>query len=237
MLKWKFGLVLAMVFGAGSAWSATETPRSVSVSGSCVRSVIPDRGAVVVTIEAKDSDAKRAQQAASRQYEEVRSRVAALGLPDGEITTTEYVSEEIREWEKDRQVSKGFHTRIGLRAETSDHGRLGEVIDIATREKIKNIGGLSLFISPKKIQLEKMACLKEASEQAKAKAESLAHALGAKVGEVLTISETSGPEYSPPTPFFGAAMVAADSSVRAAPRIEPGKTDISTSVQVTFGLK
>jgi uncharacterized protein YggE len=225
-----FGVIL-------SAAGATEPTRSVSVSGACTRSVIPDRGAVVVTIEARDADAKRAQVAATRQYEAVRSRVVGLYLADGEISTSEYVSEEVREWEKDRQISKGFRTRIGLRTETSDYGRLGEVIEIASREKVNTIGGLYLFVSTKKAQEEKMLCLKEASEHAKAKAESLARALGAKVGEVLTISETTGPEYSPPTPIYGGAMAMDAVSAKAAPRIEPGKTEISTSVLVTFGLK
>jgi uncharacterized protein YggE len=233
MLKKFLYLFFGVIF---SAVASGEPPRSVSVSGSCTHTVIPDRGAVVVTVEARDADAKRAQVAAARQYEAVRSRIDALRLTDGEISTSEYVSEEIREWEKDRQVSKGFRTRIGLRAETSDHGRLGEVIEIASREKVKTIGGLQLFVSTKKAQEEKMLCLKEASEHAKAKAESLAHALGAKVGEVLTILESSGPEYSPP-PMYAETMAMDAGSARAAPRIEPGKTEISTSVQVTFGLR
>ncbi len=232
---WLFGCGVLWVGAVASAGGA-EVPRSVSVSGSCTRNVIPDRGAVVLTIDAKDPDAKRAQLAANRQYEGVRSKIEGLRLPDGEISTVEYVSEEIREWEKDRQVSKGFHTRIALRAETSDHGRLGEVIEVATRERVKNVGGLQLFISSKKIQEEKMACLKEASEQARAKADSLAHALGAKLGEVQTIQENSGPEYSPPiAPMYGAPMEAM--AAKAAPRIEPGKTELSTTVQVSFGLK
>jgi uncharacterized protein YggE len=228
---------IGLVALAVSSANASEPPRSVAVSGYCQRNVIPDRGAVVATVDVRDADPKRAQSAATRQYESFRSKVGALRLPDGEISTVEYVSEEVREWEKDRQVSKGFHTRIGLRVETSDHARLGEVMALAAREGIKSVGGLELFVSTKKMLEEKMACLKDASAQAKSKAEALANALGAKVGEVLAITENSGPEAPPPRPMFARAMDVAEAKGAAEPTIVPGKTELSTSVQVTFGLK
>lgn len=215
---------------------AGDPPRVVSVSGACIRNVIPDRGAIVVIVDAKDADSRRAQTSATRQYESLRTKIASLKLPDGELSTSEYLSEEIREWEKDRQVSKGFHTRIGLRVETSDVGRLGEVIEIASRDGIHDLSGLQLFASTKKLLEEKMGCLKEASEQAKAKAESLAKALGAKVGEVLTIQENASPDSPSPPPMPRGMMAMAAKSV-AVPQIEPGKIEISTAVQVSFGLK
>lgn len=228
--------VLAILWSAAAI--AAEAPRTVSVSGNCVRQVIPDRGAVVVTVDAKDPDAKRAQVAATRQYEALRSKVLALKLADGEVSTAEYLSEEIREWDRNKLVSKGYHTRISLRAVTSDHGRLGEVIDAASREGIKQMSGLQLFVSTKKMLEEKMICLKDASEQARAKADSLAKALGAKVGDVLTIQESSGPDTPQPIPMFReAAMMDAQVVGKAAPSIDPGKTEISTTVQVSFGLK
>jgi uncharacterized protein YggE len=228
-------VLIAVFFSVGVL--AAEPPRTVSVTGNCVRSVVPDRGALTLTVEVKDPDAKRAQTAASRQYDALRGKIAALKLKDGEISTSEYISEEIREWEHSKMVSKGFHTRIGLRVETADHARLGEVIEIASREEIKEVSELRLFVSTKKMLDEKMACLREASEQARAKAESLASALGAKVGEVQKIEENSTPD-SPapgPVPMYRGAMSAM--AKVAAPTIDAGKTEISTAVQVTFGLK
>jgi uncharacterized protein YggE len=228
--------VLAGIALAIGTAHASET-RSVAVSGYCQRNVIPDRGAIVATVDVRDADPKRAQVGATRQYESFRSKVAALRLPDAEVSTVEYVSEEIREWQKDRQVSKGFHTRIGLRVETSDHARLGDVMALASREGLREVGGLQLFVSTKKMLEEKMACLKDASAQAKAKADALASALGAKVGDVLAISENAGPEAPPPVPMFARTMEVAGAKMASAPTIEPGKTELSTTVQVTFGLK
>lgn len=225
------GLIL---LSSGSTWAA-ETPRTVSVSGSCIRSVIPDRGAVTLTAEIKDSDAKRAQTAATRSYEAVRSKALGLKLPDAQLSTSEYTSEEVKEWEKDRMVSRGFRTRIGLRVETSDTARLGEVMEMASREGIKQISGMQLFVSSKKLLDEKMACLKEAAEQAKAKADTLAKSLGAKVGDVIAVQES--PSYTPVPMLQGTVAMGMAEERAPAPRIEAGKIEVSTSVNVTFGLR
>jgi uncharacterized protein YggE len=236
-MKMKVTWVLFAAIWSMGAAVAADAPRMVSVSGACMRNVIPDRGAVTITAEARDADAKRAQVAANRSYEAVRAKAARLNLPDGELSTSEYLSEEIREWEKDRLVSKGFRTRISLRVETSDHSRLSEVIDIASREGIKQMSGLQLFVSSKKMLEEKMACLKEAAEQARSKADSLAKSLGAKLGEVLMIQENAGYQPEPPMPMMRSAMAMDAVAEKAAPRIEPGKVELSTTVQVSFGLK
>ncbi len=219
----------------GTTALAADAPRTVSVSGACIRSVVPNRAAVVLMVDEKDADAKRAQVAATRRYESIRGKISAFRLPEGEMTTVEFHSEEIREWEKNKLISKGFRTRIGLRVETSDQARLGEVIEMASREGIKQISGLKLFVSTKKMLEEKMGCLKEASEQARAKAESLVKALSAKLGEVQTIMETSGPDSPSPMMMMDQGMMK-NSAMDAAPQIEPGKTEITTTVQVTFGL-
>ncbi len=153
------------------------------------------------------------------------------------MTTVEFHSEEIREWEKNKLISKGFRTRIGLRVETSDQARLGEVIEMAGREGVKQISGLNLFVSTKKMLEEKMGCLKEASEQARAKAETLAKALGAKLGEVQTIMENTSPDSPTPMPMMMAQGMMKNSAMDAAPQIEAGKTEMTTTVQITFGLK
>ncbi len=229
------GLLLS---GFGNVASADAPPRTVSVSGTCIRNVVPDRAAILLPAEAKDADARRAQIAATKQYEAIRSKIVALKLPDAELMTAEYTSEEIREWEKDRQVSKGFRTRITLRVETSDPARLGEVVEIAARESIKQASGLQLFVSSKRMLAERTACLKEAAEQARVKGDSLAKSLGAKLGEVMTIQESSGPGYeAPPSPMFRGAMAMDVAAQKAAPAIEPGKTEIVASVQVSFGLR
>src|SRR5690606_3645443 len=134
-------------------------------------------------------DLQQASKEAADIYNRLKGAVQKLSLADAEFTTTESKLEEVREWEKDRQVSKGFRARMGLRVATSQTQRLGEVTQIGAREGAREIGELELFLSSEKSRAEKMACLDTAAKDARERAEKLAGALGARVGEVLKITE------------------------------------------------
>lgn len=230
-------LLASLLVSLGASAAAPE--RSVQVSGTCVRSVLPDRGSLLLNAEAKYADAKQAQAWSGELYERVKKRVQALGLKDLQISTQELSVEEIREWEKNRMVSKGYRGRVGMKVETSQISRLGEVSDLAAKEGIKDIGGLNQYISPKLLLDEQLACLKEASDRARAKAESLAANLGARLGEVLSIDESNGAIAPPmPRPMFKTMMMrgeehAADESVQ----VDSAKQEISATVGVKFQLR
>ena len=86
---------------------------------------------------------------------------------------------------------------------------------------------------------EEITCLQEASANARTKAQKLAGALGASLGEVITVNESgvSRPFYQPRPEMMMAkrgGMMAMDA---AAPNIEAGQQSLSLSVQVTFALK
>lgn len=227
---------LVILFSSASALAAAD--RMVTVNGTCLRRITPDRASVTITAEVKDPEPKKASQKAQEIYERVLERVKKLKLPDSEIQTTEYSVNEIREWENNKNVLRGFRARMGFRVETSDAKRIGEALDIASKEGVKDIGSLSLFVSPSKDREEKNACLKEAAEQARIKATKLAETLGARLGEALLIAE-SGVNVTPPQPRFAASMRGAseDAALMAAPTVEAGKEELSMTVQVSFGLK
>ncbi len=231
--------LLGLVITALTPTLASASPdRLVSVSGSCLRKITPDRASVTITSEAKESDPKRATQKAQDVYERVLSKVKALKLPDSEIQTTEYSVEEIKEWENNKMVSRGFRARMGFQVETPDAKRLGEALEIAAKEGVRDVGRLALFVSNTRERDERNACLKEAAEQARIKATKLAESLNAKLGEVITINE-SGASMPQPRPHFGMAKSAMmdEAQLSAAPTIETGKQELSITIQASFLLK
>jgi len=237
-LQFALYTAVAAVMSVLTASASDSRPvRTVSVSGSCTRSIVPDRGSIRVTAEAQDKELRSATRDAAKQYEAVRDAVKRLNLADAELTTTEYSVNEIREWEKDRQVSKGFRARMGLEVATSDIQKLGEVIAIASREGIRDVGALVSFVSRAKMRDEQAACLQAAARDAQSRAEKLAEALGAKLGEAIQIVEGGGGETEPrPRPMMMArAMSVPDAEP--APGVESGKREITVTVSATFGLK
>ncbi len=228
----------ASVMFSSSVEAATPSPlQGISVEGICNRRTVPDRGAISVTADALEKDIKAAVSKATDSYERVRSAVKRLNLENMDIETSEYSVQEEKVWEKDRLVSKGFRARMGLRVTSSNIQKLGEVIAIAAKENIRDVGALSTYLSPEKLKQEQMACLEEAATHARAKADKLAAALGAKVGALVSISEIK-PEGSSPHPVVmmeARAKFAADAP--AAPNVEAGKQDITTTVYATFSLR
>lgn len=218
-----------------SSLALANTERTVSVSGMCTRQVTPDRGSITLTAEFTDHDLRDATKKATDLYGRVRDQVKRLNLPDLELQTSEYNVQEAREWEKNKMVSKGFRARMGLRVSSSAIDRLGEVISIASRQSVQDVGALTTYLSDEKTKHEQFACLQTAAENARAKADRLAASLKASVGDVVKITEeVYNPSPSPIRPMMALKATAADAG---APQVEAQKQEVSANVQVVFGLK
>lgn len=194
-----------------------------------------------MTAEAQSPDLQAASKRASELYERAIGAVKRLGLADLEIKTVEYSLNEVREWERNRTVSKGFKARLGFQVSTSSLEKLGDVIAIAARAELRDVGGLSTYLSTAKLRQEQFACLQDASEDARAKARKLAEAMGAQLGDAVSLSEShSGGDVPAPGPL-SARMDGDSRSMKTlampAPAIEAGSQDVSVTVQAVFALK
>jgi hypothetical protein len=228
---------LVVVCASSLCSTAFALERQVSVTGSCTHQVTTDRGSITVTADVRDDSLKSAIKKATHQYERVLDAVKKLKLENADLHTVEYNVGEVREWEKNKTVFKGYRARIGLSVSTSDIQRLGEVMDIAAREEIRDIGSLNTFLSDEKILKEQDLCLKEAAEHAKSKAEKLANTLGASLGPVVTLLESNvtTPPRLIPMPMMKAMAEA--QAVSAPAPVEGGKQEVTATVNVSFELK
>jgi uncharacterized protein YggE len=239
-----FGLVLMASSSvvAVSTVAAAEVQRQVTVSGSCIHDVSPDRAHVILVSEFTHPSPDEAFRLASDQYERLRKKIKSMSLKDLELQTSESSVEEVKEWENNKTVSRGFRARMGLKVVSSSTGEFGEVIALAAKEKVKDIGRLSFSLSTAKERSEYANCLEEAAQHAKSKADKLAKALGASVKSVLFINESGGAAPTPyPYPMADGMMLkssrVAMSANEAAPSVETGLLSVSVSVSVGFSLE
>lgn len=216
--------------------SVTPGVRSVTVNGSCLRSVQPDRGSITVTAQYQDADLQKAAKRATESYEKLRQAVQKLGLKNAELNTSEYDLAEVREWEKERQVSKGFRARMGLTVTTSETSRLGEIILLAGRQGLREVSRLQTFLSPERQKIEREACLEEAVKNAKSKAEAIAKSASARIGKVLTVIE-GGQNANEARPYYAAMAVNAKQMQQdEAPSVEASSVKILVDVSASFAL-
>ncbi len=233
-----FSLALVAILGFMGSSSVFSAERQVSVEGSCTREVTTDRGSIVLTAEITNDDLKAAAKLATEAYQRTRESIQRLNLEHVELRTVEYSVQAVQEWEKGKAIHKGYRARMGLLVATSQVQRLGEVIAIAAREGLKDVGQLTTFLSDAKREQERLDCLKSAAENARSRAERLAKSLGATLGEVLSIHEGAVHEPAPgPWMTMGAESAARSKQLMAPPPVEPGQQKISVVVRVTFALK
>lgn len=236
-------IILISILLLSSSTFAVEQPqpRQISVSGECTHVVSPDRGSITLTVEFVNMDLSKATKEAAESYERVSNSIKKLNLKNFNLRTSEYSVNELRRWENKKEVLQGYQVRMGVWVSTSDIQRIGEVIAIASREKVKDVNSLQTYLSDEKQLQEEMACLEDAAKNARQKAEKLASALGSKIGDVLQLNETgkSLPYWPRPMAMqkgYAVRAMAMD-AVESAPSVEAGQQNLSLTVQVSFGLK
>ena len=221
------------------ASQAHAVDRTISVSGQCLRTALPDRGSINVVADNQDTDIKVASRKTTDTYEKIKKQVQALNLKDLELQTSEYSVNEQFDYVKGKSVSRGFRARMGLFVTTSETARLGEVIAIAAKNSVKDVGALNTFLSDEKARAEREACLEEAIQHASAKAVRMAKAAGARLGKILTLQEEGG-GYAPPPPMPMAKAMMAMSDGAEPERtasIDTSSQKIQLSVNAVYALE
>ncbi|MBI3555981.1 MAG: SIMPL domain-containing protein [Deltaproteobacteria bacterium] len=236
-MRTKISLPLLLLLSASYAFASE--PRLIVATGTCSHDIQPDRGSIVLTADFLDRDMNQSIQRANTAYEKTEADIQKLKLADGQLTTVEYSTQKQTEWEKDHNVFKGYRTRIGLRVATSDLKRLGEIIPIAARNQVRDIGQIATYLSNETSRRERGACLKEAVENARAKAENMAQGLGASLGPAVVLRELGDESEPAPRMMIANAAAAMDTRSESAgqpPHFEPGKQSVHAAVQASFGF-
>ena len=219
--------------------------RTVSVTGSCTRSITPDQGLIVATATAlRESTVEKAASVVNTQYETFRKELERLALNNVTLETSGYNLSPAYEWvqpegsSNGQQVLKGYDARLGLQVKTKDIARLGEVLTLAATTGIKDVGGFQLIVSTPVYKAAYDSCLAEAVADAKKRAEQMATAAGSTLGNIVSVNEN---EFSGAQPYMSRSpMMAKAESMGASmdvPSIEAGETEINLSVNAVFEVQ
>ena len=231
-------LVFCSFLFVSKAQSASETP-TITVRGTCLKQVTPDRGSVTLTAKVKDKDAGSAVQKVTEIYNKLFDKSKNLKLKDAEFESVNYsVNEEI-DWSTNKRQSMGFTARMGLEVSTTEIKRLGEVMKLGSELKIEESGGLNLFVSDTKMKDAYESCLEDATKNARQKAESIAKGANAKLGKIVSIREEgvmpAQPPVMPMAKMMRGDMVSATESAPA--EIATKDSKIQVHVDASFSIQ
>ncbi len=216
-----------------------KNTNQVTVDGQSSIKVTPDLVTVYFNVETNGSTAVDAKDANSAIVNKLTYELIALGFDREDIQTEGFnIYEDIR-WENDKQKSYGFKATHQIKVEmnTSSASKISEVIDAGV-----DAGALLQYINfeltTQKQNEYKAQALREASLDAKTKAEAVASGLGKRVGKIISIS-TSNYDYRPWPIYYsangGVASDVAEAKV-AVNNIQPGSQEVSAYVSATYRI-
>jgi uncharacterized protein len=199
----------------------TTDPGGITVQGTGTASAAPTKAQLGFGVESRADTAKAALAANSAAMRKVIAAVKAAG---GDELQTQSVW--LSPWQ-DENGPSGYVATNTVSA-TIAVGKVGALIDAGVEAGANQVSGPAMTVDDQD-ELYREA-LKEAVEQARGHARTLADATGVDLGRVTAVVE-SGTAVQPPV-MMREGLAAADSSTP----IEPGKQEVSATVSVTFAI-
>jgi uncharacterized protein len=218
------GVAIVALAGVGRpdlAGGAPEPSGGITVTGTGTVQTVPDRAEFALGVQSQGPTAREALAANSQRMRRVLAALDAAGVAKGDVQT------------QDVSVSRsypddGYSADNSVSITIRDLAQAGSILDAASNAGANNVYGPTLTRSNQD-ELQAKA-LREAVDNARAKARALAEAAGVHLGSVTAITE-SGAE---PMPYYDVALAKRTPTPEAP--IEPGKQEIQANVRVTFAI-
>ena len=223
--------------GVKTASASTDPDRNstITVTGTGLVNIQPDRAILTVGVTSQDSSAQAAAQQNAVTMNNVISALEAMGINSSSIQTTSYNIEPQTTYASGTDVITGYmvtnEIEVTIQATGASLGTLGakvgHAIDAATGQGANEVYGIQFTASNAAIQQATNQALQLAVQDATSQAKIVATALGVTVTGAITVD--ANPSY--PTPMVVDA--GAQSSI-STPVIPPQSLQIEASVQAVY---
>jgi len=229
-----FAFALLIGCSAPPAAADNDAPkRTISVSGEAERTAPPDLATITLGVESEADTAAAALTANNGDMANILSTLKGQGLEDRDIQTSSFnISPRYRQYPRGESGPSeivGYTVSNQVTVRVRDLSKLGEVMDMVVRTGANRFQGINFAIDKPDALLDEAR--KDAVADARRKAEILATAAGARLGEVMTISE--GGHY---VRDIQPAMYMRESVAASVP-VAAGEQSLSVSVSITYALE
>jgi len=197
-----------------------------TVTGEGKVTVVPDTAIVDLGITINQPSVKVAQSEANSVINSISQAIKNLGVAAKDIKTSNYSVYPL--YDQNRITSYQVNTNLTITVREID--KANQVIDAATAKGANSVGGIQLTVDEDKKKQLLQNARELAVKEAKSKAESLARAAGLTLGKIVNVQESFG---SVPVPMYAKSAIGLGGG-REDTQIQPGSTDISTSVTLFY---
>ncbi len=219
--------------------SGNYTKASIlSVSGTGVVSVKPDRAKIQMAILTEAPTAEKASAQNADSFNVLLKALLDEGITRDNIETVQYTIYPNYDYNAKIPYILGYRAYHVISVtvvptQGADLGKLtGKIIDVAVASGVNQINSIQFTVSDDKIKDLRNDALKEAVLDARKKADVMVAALGVHIVAVQQASESS--YYPSPVYYREAAPVAA--GAKASTELVPGELNITASVSIVYEI-
>jgi uncharacterized protein YggE len=208
----------------------------IVVTGSGETDVQPDQAVLSLGAVAQDKDAASAQKKVSEVIQKSLDALMSLGIKPEKIHTQRITLRPIYHQSApngtlSRRKIVGYEASNTLQITLDDLTQIGPAIDTGVAAGADNIEGVDFQLIDDTAATQD--ALKRATIQARAKAQSIADALGEHLGPAAEVVEGGVQRVMP---MMAMASMAVESEAVSTP-VQPGQIKISAQVTVTYRIK
>lgn len=207
-------------------------PQEITVTGEGKTFVKPDIALVSLGVQ---TEARSSVDAVNHNNEKMNAIIKAIkesGVEEKDIKTSLYNLSPVYDYPQQGRVFKGYSLDQQIQVKIRNFDKISEILDKATANGANTIGDLQFTVD----DMEKVRAMarEEAIKQAKEKAVNLSKQSGLRLVKLVNILEGFAPV---PQPLYEKSVRTLEAIGGAAPDIQPGQSEITTTVYLTYRVK
>lgn len=207
----------------------TTKSDTYNVTGEGKVSVVPDIATVTLGISGNGSTVKGVQDQINSVINKVSDDVKNLGVKSEDIQTGGYNINPNYDYTLGSQKINGFAGSTSLTIKVRDLDKVNNVIDTATQNGANQVNGLTFDVADR-TKAENQA-REKAIQDAKSRAQQAAKVAGFQLGRLINYQENSS-QATPIVPLRAAA-----DQVKTQTEVQPGSTEITISVTLSYEIR
>src|ERR671919_3167549 len=213
-----------------------NTNTTLSVSGSAITKIRPDRVFISLGVETTDTTANGSLASNSMLMNQAITALRNLGIMENETSTSVFnIFPNYNYTESGTRLNiTGFTATNSIQIESSKIDNVSSWIDTAVAAGANNINTIEFTISNKKLEDTRNMLIVEAISNARQKADIASAAVGLKIIGVESIVVEEFANIPPPEPFMAREALAEPAAGPSPTPILAGEQQVSANVEIIY---
>lgn len=204
---------------------------TLTVTGSGIATVTPDKASIAIGVQTADSSSKTAQDKNSKDVNNVIGALLDYGVKEKDISTSSFDLYANYDYSKDVSELTGYTATTMLTVKNLDVKDVGELLEKAAEAGVNQVNGISFDYTETEAAYDK--ALDAAMDRAQEKAEKLAAREGCRLGKILSVSEGDS---NGSAAYTGARAYQESAKADGGMNVMPGESDVTATVTITYQL-